>query len=77
MVMSGFRLHFMGLLPKVLTAVSGVGLSPTLATCETSQLLLAGVSGVFISWFFRPFSAKLLIGPSHMSLNNLERDVKP
>ena len=30
-----------------LTAVSGVGLSPALATCETSQLLLAGVSGGF------------------------------
>ena len=30
-----------------LTAVSGVGSSPTLATCETSQVLLAGVSGGF------------------------------
>ena len=30
-----------------LTAVSGVGLSPALATCETSQVLLAGVSGGF------------------------------
>ena len=29
------------------TAVSGVGSSPTLATCETSQVLLAGVSGGF------------------------------
>ena len=28
-------------------AVSGVGSSPALATCETSQVLLAGVSGVF------------------------------
>ena len=27
--------------------VTGVGLSPTLATCETSQVLLAGVSGGF------------------------------
>ena len=27
-----------------LTAVSGVGLSPALATCETSQVLLGGVS---------------------------------
>ena len=25
----------------------GVGSSPALATCETSQVLLAGVSGVF------------------------------
>ena len=30
-----------------LTAVSGVGSSPALATCETSQDLLAGVSGGF------------------------------
>ena len=31
----------------ILTAVSGVGSSPALATCETSQVLLAGVSGGF------------------------------
>ena len=30
-----------------LTAVSGVGSSPAPATCETSQALLAGVSGGF------------------------------
>ena len=30
-----------------LTAVSGVGSSPALATCETSQVLLAGVPGGF------------------------------
>ena len=30
-----------------LTAVSGVGSSPALATCETSQVLLAAVSGGF------------------------------
>ena len=30
-----------------LTAVSGVGSSPALATCETSRVLLAGVSGGF------------------------------
>ena len=30
-----------------LTAVTGVGLSPALATCEASQVLLAGVSGGF------------------------------
>ena len=30
-----------------LTAVSGVGSSPALATCETSQVLLVGVSGGF------------------------------
>ena len=30
-----------------LTAVSGVGSSPALATCETRRVLLAGVSGGF------------------------------
>ena len=30
-----------------LTAVSGVGSSPALATCETRQVLLAGVTGGF------------------------------
>ena len=30
-----------------LTAVSGAGSSPALATCETSQVLLAGVPGGF------------------------------
>ena len=32
---------------SILTAVSGVGSSPALATCETSEVLLAGVSGGF------------------------------
>ena len=31
----------------LLIAVSGVGSSPALATCETSQVLLADVSGGF------------------------------
>ena len=31
----------------ILTAVSGVGSSPALATCETSKVLLAGVPGGF------------------------------
>ena len=35
-----------------LTAVSGVGSSPALATCKTSQVLLAGVSGGF-PWVLR------------------------
>ena len=48
-----------------LTAVSGVGSSPALATCETSQVLLAGVPGVF-SWG-SPVFAHLLMSPSHMS----------
>ena len=47
MVISGLCLHFMGLVPKVLTAVSGVGSSPAPATCETSQVLIAGVSDGF------------------------------
>ena len=38
-----------------LTAVSGVGSSPALATCETSQVLLVGVSGGFPGGLpFRP-----------------------
>ena len=38
-----------------LTAVTGVGSSPAMATCETSQVLLAGVSGGFPGVFpFRP-----------------------
>ena len=39
--------YFQLLLVDHLTAVSGVGSSPALATCETSQVLLAGVSGGF------------------------------
>ena len=39
-IFSGTRFFF-------LTAVSGVGSSPALATCETSQFLLAGVPGDF------------------------------
>ena len=47
------------------TAVSGVGSSPAVATCETSQVLLAGVPGGFSRVL--PFSPHLLLGPSHMS----------
>ena len=47
-----------------LTAVTGVGLSPALATCETSQVLLAGVPGGFSRG--PPIFAHLLIGLSHM-----------
>ena len=39
-------------------------------TCDTSQVLLARVPGVFF------FSPHLPVGPSHMSRNNIERDVK-
>ena len=43
-----------------LTAVSGVGSSPALATCETSQVLLAGVSGGFPGVLpFRPTYLRL------------------
>ena len=48
-----------------LTAVSGVGTSPALATCETSQVLLAGSQVVFLGVL--PFLPHLLTGPSHMS----------
>ena len=41
--------HYHTLKPfEHLTAVSGVCLSPALATCETSQALLASVLGVFM-----------------------------
>ena len=48
-----------------LTAVSGVGSNPALATCETSQVLLAGVPRGFSRG--PPVFAHLLIVPSHMS----------
>ena len=41
-----------------------VGSSTALATCETSQVLLAGVLGGFSQG--SPVFAHLLIGPSHM-----------
>ena len=47
------------------TTVSGVGSNPEWATCETSQVLLAGVPGVFSRG--SPVFTQLLIGPSHMS----------
>ena len=45
--------------------VTGVGSSPSLATCETRHVLLAGGPGVFSRG--SPVFAHLLIGPSHMS----------
>ena len=42
-----------------------------MGTCETSQVLLADVSGGLCSGF-----SHLLIGPSHMSGNYLERGVQ-
>ena len=50
---------------SIFTALSGVGSSPALATCETSQVLLAGVPGGFSRG--SPVLAHLLFGPSHMS----------
>ena len=39
----------------IIGRVTGVGSSPALATCETSQVLLAGVSGGFLGVLpFRP-----------------------
>ena len=50
-----------------LTAVSVVGSSPTRGTCETSQVLLAGVPGGF-SWGSPVFAQPVvLIRLSHMS----------
>ena len=49
-----------------LTAVSGVGSSSTLCTCETSKDLLAGMPGGFFLGVL-PFSTHLPIGPSHIS----------
>ena len=69
--------HFTSKLFRLLTAVTGVAcrFEPALATCETSQVLLAGVSGVF---FFRgtPVSPHLPVGLSRYEWNNLERAVK-
>ena len=45
--------------------VSGVGSSPAVATCETSQVLLAGVPGGFSRG--SPVFTHLLIDPFHMS----------
>ena len=44
-------------------------------TCETSQVLLARVPGGFYLGVL-PFSPHLPVGPSHMSYDNIERDVK-
>ena len=46
--------------------MTGVDSSPSLATRETSNVLLVGVSGGFPGWY----------APLDMSENNLERDVK-
>ena len=37
--------------------MSGVGSSPALATCETSQVLLAGMPGVVFFFGVFPFSS--------------------
>ena len=48
----------------VLTAVSGVGSSPALATCKTCQVLLAGVSGGL------PRGSPVFAPPTKISLQN-------
>ena len=56
-------------------AVSGVGSNPALATCETSQVLLAGVSGGFPGVLpFRPTNRLICLDMSEIILkgNNLE-----
>ena len=57
----------------LLTAVSGVESSPALATCETSQVLLAGVSGGFPGVL--PFQPTYRLARLYDG-NNLERDIK-
>ena len=53
--------------------MSGVGSSPALATCETRQVLLAGVSGGFPGVLpFRPTYLLARLYEGH----NLERDIK-
>ena len=41
------RLRALFLNDSIISPLSGVGSSPALATCETSQILLASVSGGF------------------------------
>ena len=53
--------------------MSGVGSSPALATCETSQVLLAGVSGGFPG--ILPFRTTYRLARLY-ECNNLERDIK-
>ena len=49
--------------------MSGVGSSPALATCETSQVLLAGVSGGFPGVLpFRPTYRDWLVSMSEIIL---------
>ena len=55
------------------TAVSGVGSSPALATCETWQILLAGVPGGFPGVL--PFRPTYRLARLY-EWNNLERDIK-
>ena len=59
------RLRALFLNHLIMSPLSGVGSSPTLATYETSQVLLAGMPGGFSRG--SPVSANLLIGQCHMS----------
>ena len=59
------RVLFLLLNHSIVSPLSGVSSSPELATCETSQVLLAGMPGGFS--LGSPIFAHLLIGSSHMS----------
>ena len=62
-------------LPRVIIGSSHVlRFNPRTDTCETCQILIAGAPGG-LSQGSRVFAFNLLIGPSQMSGNNLERDV--
>ena len=55
--------------------MTGVGLSPALATCETSQVLLVGVSGGFPGvLLFRP---TYRLARLDMSEKNLDAKLNP
>ena len=54
--------------------MTGVGSSPALATCETSQVLLAGVSGGFPGVL--PFRPTYRLARLEMSEIILKRDAK-
>ena len=59
------------------TAVTGVGSSPALAICETSQVLLAGVSGGFpLVLPFRPTYRLARINMSEIILKGMLNRIK-
>ena len=57
--------------------MTGVGLSPALATCETSQVLLVGVSGGFpVVLPFRPTYRLALLDTSEKNLEDAKLNKK-